>query len=205
MEDGKESNKKRSTEEIRAAKTEEVKKIFPWMEGIEKDNEIEIRTFKSLDSEQITEAYLINFLEIREKAKRENANRLMTEHNGTSTAEDAYQEWSDVFDALNGARGNEPVSKTIDYFRKQASYQRSLADGLYKQLNNPEPISIPQGLTFLSPEVISQSQKQDVLNELGQVTLLEQEKAAKNYDTAARIFENRVNFQVAETPTEGNS
>lgn len=205
MEDGKETSKKRSIEEIRAVKTQKVKETWPWMEGVERDNEIEQLTFRSLDNEQITEVYLTGLLEMEEKATREHATQLMASQNGTSLAESAYEQWAEVFDALNGAKGKGPTSKTIDHFRKKASTQRDLADEAYKKMNNPESISIPEGLTFLSAEVIIKAKQQEITGELWNVTMLECEKAAKNFDAAARIFENRIDFQVADTPSGENS
>lgn len=168
-----------------------VNATFTEMSLQERQAEIERETLESLNPNQLSIEFLTNFVRVQEECLREKANKDLVDYEGSLWAESSFNTWSELHAALKGAKGEGPVSATIDYFRGQASIQREIAQMIVRQLSSKDSISIN---SFRSPELFEFINKKSL-------SIPKFEKAAENYDTAARLFENKVNFKVSATET----
>jgi hypothetical protein len=180
----------RPISEIRARVEEDVKQKFPWMDGRTKDLQIEVETFEQIDSNEITSERATQLLETDEKYWREKANQDLAKLGENKISDVSFNIWSRLQDALKSAKGDVSPQYAIDYFRNRAAECRLTAQGIENIMNGKEPLltkedekDVPQ----LFQRVFNMSQN-----------LPTRYKAAENYDTAARIFENKLNLEEAE-------
>lgn len=174
--------------ETRRTAEQEVLSKFPWMKGDEKELQVQIYTFEAVDKSQITRELATELLEVRERFFRELANQELADGKDGPGAEIYFNVWSEIDDALKGAKGKAPVSSTIDYFRQSASRERKTAESIMRELNGDEPTRLSDSSQLF--ERISLISK----------NLPKREKAAENYDTAARLFETskKINWVIRE-------
>ncbi|HUC94488.1 MAG TPA: hypothetical protein VMR19_00585 [Candidatus Saccharimonadales bacterium] len=179
-----------SVQQTRAWATKNVETRFPYLKGDEKTLSIEGETLRNLNKEFITREFLINYLKISENFWRERANQDLSDYEGGIGAESSFRIWNEHFDALNGAFGKGKVSDTIDFFRKEASQARRTAEDIRKELSGEAPVEASKN-TALFEHI-----------RLIDINKATQQKAAENFDTAARLFENQTTFVVPTTETE---
>ncbi len=174
-----------SIDKIRSQVKTETEKKWPWMKGTSEGKlEIETKTFERLSGDQITIELAVSLLKLKESHWRENANQDLSDYKGGIGSEMAFNIWNEAHDALNGATGKDKVSFAIDYFRQRATNQRDIIERIRKQLAGEAPIHLSKGTPIF-----------EHIKLIGD-NVPKFQHAAKNYDTAARLFENQVNFEV---------
>lgn len=161
---------KRTIEEVRREVEEEYKYVS---DPLRRRSQIEYSTLVRVQSEQLTQELAVNYLKADETYYKELANQELAE--GQGNLEFNYRIWSKVHDALLGATGKGDVSKTIDFFRESAAFDRKMVDENRKVIEQGGPFD---GNPF---HQIPLKEEQVVI----------WERSAKNLDTVARLFENQ--------------
>lgn len=172
---------------VRAEVDRETSAIFPSMRGLERDCQVAVRTLERVDGRTITIELAINMLKASEKFYRELANQELADMSPDKGVSVYFDIWSELDDALKGAIGQGPIAPTIEYLRRRASSRRKFAKMGGEILRGDSPLQLKDTKELF-----------DSVLQMGKSVSIYR-KAAENYDTAARLFENRVNFQDIET------
>ena len=155
-------------------------------DALAKRTRVEWEIFCNLEEHQITQELTVNWIKTEEAYYRELANQELSEKDVNVNTLHSYQRWEKHHDALLGATGKGPVSKTIELLRDDANGWKDMANKNRKKLNEGGPFG--ENLAFS----VSITQEQ----------ISGWDKITSNLNTAARLFENDTKFAVAEKPSE---
>ncbi|MGA2910391.1 MAG: hypothetical protein ABSE04_01135 [Candidatus Microgenomates bacterium] len=188
MESSEAPKQKLSVAEIRQAVSREYAFLKDPSEQVERASQIEWHTFCKVSPEQITIEMVVGMLRAEEAYYREEATQRLSESDSDYIVE--YDLWEGIHDALQGATGKAPISKTIEYYRKEAAGWKKMADD---QRTEGET----KGFRVFSNPLTAAASAE------GQIKIWD--RIAENCNAAARLFENRPNFVVASEQTQSAS
>ncbi len=155
-------------------------------EPLAKKTQIEWSIFCGLESHQITQELTVNWIKTEEAYYKERANQELASNDVDINTVHYFETWEKHHDALLGATGKGPVSKTIEVLRDSAKSWEDMATKNRIKLNEGGPFG--ENIAFS----ITTAQNQ----------IPRWEKISSNLNTAARLFENEPKLTVAEKPVE---
>lgn len=174
--------------EIRDSALREFAYMTDPSQQVERAGEVEWRVFCNVSPEQITIEMITGMLRAEEAQYREEATQKLAESDSDYIVE--YDLWEGIYDALQGATGKAPISKTIEYFRKEAAGWKKMAED---RRTEGETSGFK---VFFNPLTAASSAEDQIKT---------WDRIAENCNAAARLFENRPNFAVASEQTQSTS